>query len=55
VRDDEPGTVLSFSLRPEGVPDGMAFWDGAVTNADAPSGRANRAVAGYVCNVPTGC
>jgi hypothetical protein len=55
VRNDEPGAVLSFSLRPQGAPDGKALWDGALVNSNAPAGRDNRAVAGYVCNVPTGC
>jgi hypothetical protein len=56
VADDEPGVPLSFSLRPNGNADGPVYWDGATKNpTQAPNGRTNRAISGYVCNRPGGC
>jgi hypothetical protein len=58
VTNDEPGVALSFSLRPGGAPGDRAYWDGARQTSNAPllgKGRSNRAVAGFVCNVPAGC
>jgi hypothetical protein len=55
VSNVESGVVLSFSLRPTGSAANPVFWDNSLNPAQAPGGRINRAVSGYVCNVSPGC
>lgn len=54
VTNVEPGVALAFPLRPTGQAGTPVFWSSGLTNPPA-SGRTDRALAGYVCNVPTGC